>query len=187
MITHEDIGHLFNSYLSLYPDEREKFPVLAEQLKDPETDLTTRKNFIGHIVADGFVLDPKNKKILLIHHAIFERWQTPGGHLEPEDEHPAFAALREVTEETGVKPSHVFDENKDPLLLHIDSHIIPASEKKGEPEHWHHGMTFLFLADSTIPLPNNSDDGIEKCQWIDLSEARQHERIARMLDKIELF
>lgn len=187
MITRSLLRELFESYTSLYPEERDKFPVLAEQLKDPETDITTRKNFRGHVVADWFVFDSKKKKALLIYHAAYHHWQNPGGHIESDDEHPADAAFREVLEETGVRPAYVFDENRHPMLLHIDSHIIPASEKKWEPEHWHHGMTFLFLADSTIPLPNNSDDGIERCQWIDLSEASQHERIARMLDKIELF
>lgn len=67
----------------------------------------------------------------------------PADIFDPEDEHPAHAARREVLEETGVN-TFCADEHNQPLLLHIDSHIIPLNEKKQEPEHWHHAMTFLF-------------------------------------------
>lgn len=92
-----------------------------------------------------------------------------------------------MLEETGVKADFVLDENKEPLLLHIDSHVIPASEKKQEPQHWHHAMTFLFLADSTLPLPDNKDDGIASCQWMDIEKALQNARYQAMLSKIQLF
>ncbi len=148
--------------------------------------MCTRKNFIGHVVADGCVIDPKNKKILMIYHATHQQWFNPGGHIDPDDIHPAEAARREVFEETGVNADYVLDEAKNPLLLHIDSHIIPQSEKKQEPEHWHHAMTFLFLADSTLPLPDNKDDGIASCQWMDIAEVLQYERYQNMLSKIQL-
>lgn len=179
------IKHLFETYTSLYPEEL--FPVLEQQIYDTEQDITSRKNFTGHVVADGCVIDPKNKRILMIHHVTHKQWFTPGGHIESEDSHPAEAARREVLEETGVKADFVLDENKEPLLLHIDSHIIPASEKKQEPQHWHHAMTFLFLADSTLLLPDNKDDGIASCQWMDIEKALQNARYQAMLSKIQLF
>lgn len=178
------IQNIFESYISLYPEEA--FPILSEQIQKGESDITSRKNFTGHVVADGCVIDPKNKKILMIYHAIHKQWFNPGGHIDPEDEHPAHAARREVLEETGVKADFVLDEHNQPLLLHIDSHIIPLNEKKQEPEHWHHAMTFLFLADSTIPLPDNKDEGVASCQWMDIEEVLQHERYETMLSKIQL-
>lgn len=48
-------------------------------------------------------------------------------------------------------------------------------------------MTFLFLADSTIPLPDNKDDGIASCQWMDIAEVLQYQRYSIMLSKIQLF
>ena len=179
------IRHFFDSYVALYPDEY--FPMLAKQLQNSEEDIVSRKNFTGHVVADGCVIDPKNKKILLIYHATHNHWQNPGGHVELEDAHPADTARREVLEETGVKAHLVFDDEREPLLLHIDSHIIPLSAKKQEPEHWHHAMTFLFLADSTLPLPDTQDDGIASVRWVDIEEALQYERIRTMLSKIQLF
>lgn len=82
MITLEDIAQLFATYCSLYPDEEDNFPVLREQLKNHETDICSRKNFTGHIVGDGCVLDPRNRKILMIYHATHEKWFCPGGHID---------------------------------------------------------------------------------------------------------
>lgn len=55
-----------------------------------------------HFCASVFVINPENKKILLIKHKKFNKWVQPGGHIE-DDETPEEAALREVYEETGVR------------------------------------------------------------------------------------
>ncbi|MCB9806381.1 NUDIX domain-containing protein [Candidatus Peribacteria bacterium] len=178
------IQDIFNAYHLIYLEE--SFPILEKQLQRSGEDVTSRKNFTGHVVADGCVIDVKQRKILMIYHATHKQWFCPGGHIDAEDMHPAKAARREVLEETGVKADFVLDENKEPLLLHIDSHVIPASTKKQEPEHWHHAMTFLFLADSTLPLPDIKDTGIASCTWVDIEEALQNERIRTMLSKIQL-
>jgi 8-oxo-dGTP pyrophosphatase MutT (NUDIX family) len=52
--------------------------------------------------ASVFVINPINKKILLVKHAIFNKWIQPGGHIE-DNELPEEAALRETYEETGIK------------------------------------------------------------------------------------
>lgn len=178
------IQHLLTSYSAIYDEEF--FPVLREQIKRGEKNIISRKNFTGHVVADGCVIDPKNKKILMIYHATHKQWFCPGGHIDEWDSHPVEAARREVLEETWVRAQVVLDDSREPLLLHIDSHIIPASERKNEPEHWHHAMTFLFLADSTLPLPDIIDDGVASCQWVEIEKALQDERMRCMLSKIEL-
>ena len=188
MVDPAHIQQLFDIYRSVYPEEISDFPLLSEQLEDFEGDICSRKNFRGHVIADGCVIDPRAKKVLQIYHATFKRWFTPGGHIDDIDAHPASAALREVLEETGITPTTVLDENKEPLLLHIDTHAISAHEGKQEPKHFHHAMTFLFLADATISLPMIHDDGVLASAWVDMAEAAAHnERMKHILSKIELF
>lgn len=55
-----------------------------------------------HFCASAFVINPVDKKILLVKHNLFDKWVQPGGHIE-EDEAPEDTALREVFEETGIK------------------------------------------------------------------------------------
>lgn len=55
-----------------------------------------------HFCASAFIINPKDKKILLVKHSDYDKWLQPGGHIE-EDETPEEAAVREVYEETGIK------------------------------------------------------------------------------------
>jgi 8-oxo-dGTP pyrophosphatase MutT (NUDIX family) len=178
------ISQFFASYSALYPEET--FPILFKQITEWDIDITSRKNFTGHVTADGCVIDPKAKKVLMIYHKTHQKWFHPGWHIDPEDTHPVEAALREVLEETGVVPIPVLDSERNPLLLHMDSHSIPASNRKSEPEHWHHGMTFLFTADSTCPLSPTDDNGVQMCEWQDILVAHDNPRYSLLWSKIEL-
>ena len=74
-----------------------------------------------HVTASALVVDASNRRVLLVHHAKLGLWVQPGGHVEPQDERVAHAALREAQEETGVA---------DLVLgggaLHVDRHPAPC-------------------------------------------------------------
>lgn len=55
-----------------------------------------------HFCASAYIINPENKKLLLVKHKKYNKWLQPGGHIE-ENETPEEAAVREVYEETGIK------------------------------------------------------------------------------------
>lgn len=52
--------------------------------------------------ASAYIINPMNKKILLVKHKDYDRWTQPGGHIE-QGEIPEETAVREAYEETGIK------------------------------------------------------------------------------------
>jgi len=56
----------------------------------------------GHLTASTLVLDATRQRVLLTLHPLAGRWFQLGGHVEPEDQTLAGAALREATEESGI-------------------------------------------------------------------------------------
>lgn len=134
------------AYLDAHPEEKPEFAAVWDLL-DAEVDLTTRKEFRGHVTAGAILTNPSGR-ILFIHHLALGRWLTPGGHLEPEDTTLVGAALRELTEETGIDPRQVTSLSDQPI--HIDIHPIPANPARGEPDHQHIDFRYLFTTTADI-------------------------------------
>ena len=169
------IAELIQKYANLHNDETTNFAKAFEQAKNAKNDfeITNRKNFIGHFTASAFVINPANKKVLLLDHKALKRKLTPGGHIE-KDESPLEAALRELEEETGLSSNQVeqylpnkIDKN---TPFHIGSHPIPKNDKKQEDEHYHHNFEYVFFIkpNSEIVLDITESDGYE---WIDFDTA----------------
>ncbi len=141
------IAEIVEEYLTRFPDDRQRLTLLLEQAAKAEA-LNDRKNFIGHVTGAAIVLSPDHTRVLLIHHVILDMWMQPGGHWDPGESDPLTAARREAEEETGVRIARYLPLYVDlPLVpLQIDSHFIPANDKKGEPEHYHHDFRYVFEA-----------------------------------------
>ncbi|MFQ6142666.1 NUDIX hydrolase [Streptomyces seoulensis] len=140
-ITADHIRTTLAEYSDAYPEDKHALAPLAELL-DQGADVTSRKEFRGHVTA-GAVLVNDRGEALFIHHKTLDQWLTPGGHLEPEDANLLGAALRELVEETGVSLSLA---PVQPTPVHIDVHLIPANDSKGEGAHWHADFRYVFRA-----------------------------------------
>lgn len=114
-------------------------------------DISSRKEFRGHVTCGAIVITPDGR-FLMVHHRILDRWLFPGGHLEEMDVSLRMAALRELTEETGLDSNALtgFGNWLDHGPVHVDCHPIPANSRKQEPEHRHWDFQFAFRGDVEI-------------------------------------
>ncbi|MEU3166992.1 NUDIX domain-containing protein [Streptosporangium sp. NPDC006930] len=145
-ITADHIRAVIGDYLDAYPEDKQSLAPALELLDDG-ADITTRKEFRGHATAAAILADPDGR-ILHIRHLALDCWLPPGGHLEASDTTLLDAALRELSEETGILTAAVTPAGERPL--HIDIHPIPANSAKGEPDHRHIDFRFLLHTDGAI-------------------------------------
>lgn len=181
-MSNKDLQEIVNDYLGIFPGEQEKLGLLKRQLRDNEV-LNSRKNFNGHITAGGIVFSPDNKRVLLVHHRIFNKWFQPAGHWDPEDADPLEAARREVVEETGVHLAKYLSIFKDqPLVpIDIDTHAIPENSNKHEAAHYHHDFRYVFVAqDENLSYQEAEVDG---AVWLSVDDP-QVEHIRDVIEKV---
>lgn len=158
--------------------------VLIDYL-NKRTDLFSRQDEIGHVTCSAFIVSDDLKNVLLIHHAKYDMWLSPGGHGDA-GETILQAASREVDEETGVKGMSLLT----PKIFDIDIHRIPYSAKKNEAEHWHFDVRYAFKAPADISVTLNEVE-CKGYQWKpvvdlltldDVSLKRQGEKVVALLD-----
>jgi len=108
-----------------------------------------------HFTVTGYVVNKERSRLLLIHHKKLNKWLPPGGHLG-KDELPHEAAIREVTEETGVTTSLVQLSEPDFALQGIRDMQVPVPyamlyqlipESPKDTEHVHLDMVYVLEAD----------------------------------------
>jgi 8-oxo-dGTP pyrophosphatase MutT (NUDIX family) len=122
-------------------DEREEADRVAMlrlvmELEQP----TSRDQARAHFTASAFVIDTECARVCLVEHAKLGRLLQPGGHIEPSDESPEAAALREATEETQLELDF---HPAAPRPFDLDIHEIP--ERPGEPAHFHLDVRYLLV------------------------------------------
>ncbi len=103
-----------------------------------------------HFCASAFVINPVDKKILLVKHGIWNRWVQPGGHME-DNETPEETAIREVFEETGVKISLIGEH-----FPREDDMIRPLGIQCNRKDNGDKQFDIIYAA-----VPNNSDSELE--------------------------
>lgn len=86
--------------------------------------------FPTHLTAGALVLNADGSEVLLNLHRKARRWFAFGGHLEPGDATLAGAALREGTEESGLRGLVV-----DPDPVHLSLHTVEFCDPRGTVAH----------------------------------------------------
>ncbi len=141
-VTAEHVRTTLGAYLERYPQDKADLAGLPALLDQVEDAVGSRHTTPGHVTAGAVLLREEDERVLFIEHRALSKWLLPGGHTEAGDATLAAAALRELTEETGIVPAAVTPADEVPI--HVDAHLIPESTLKGEPEHWHYDIRFLF-------------------------------------------
>lgn len=131
--------------------------------------LDERSTLPGHVTTSAFVLSPDHAQVLLIDHVAIGRWLQPGGHYELSEFFHQSAA-REAEEETGIANLrlHPWHEEQDRPFV-IDSHDVPAKPARNEPDHVHHDLQYLFLADPLAPLTAQIAE-VHAARWAPVAE-----------------
>ncbi|MFI9042079.1 NUDIX domain-containing protein [Streptomyces sp. NPDC053726] len=175
-----DIRNLLKEYLEHHPAEREQLEPLVAAL-DSEAEPTSRATLPGHITCSAAVID-RDRRVLHIGHKASRKLLAPG-HVE-DDRTLLTAALREVCEETGLRPA---DLCLTPQVLgapiDIDVHDIDANPTKGEPAHQHIGFRFAFyLVTGQPPLLALQDEEVSGAQWLPFADVRSPTLRAKLLN-----
>lgn len=181
------IKGLYEKYINTHAEDTNSLRLLAEQLEQNDQDIASRKNFVGHVTASAFVINKFTRQVLLLQHKSLGKLLQPGGHIDKEDDSPLGATLREIEEETGLKPDELVLRpvlrNHPTVPLHIDSHYIPENPRKSEPGHYHHDFRYLYITEkSDINVDLNESNGF---QWVDWEVFADDPHFAVVVDRIE--
>jgi 8-oxo-dGTP pyrophosphatase MutT (NUDIX family) len=150
-------------YLAEVAGPFERLSLLRWQMAEGHA-LDRRETMPGHVTTSAFVLSPDHRQVLLIDHVTIGRWLQPGGHYETAESFAASAA-REVMEETSVAglALHPWHRGGDVPFV-IDSHEVPGKRARREPDHVHHDLQYLFIADPEAALVAQLDE-VHAARW----------------------
>lgn len=180
-----DIQQLVSKYLQIHLDEANDLRLLSEQLEQTE-DILSRKNFVGHVTASAFVINEHTQQVLLLENTALSKLLQPGGHVEKGDMSLLNAARREVREETGFKRNELTLKAavpQDPdVPFDINTHQIPANDKKNEPEHYHHDFRYIYTTKKGNVEIDPSESSTHR--WIDWEDFIEMPFFMNIADKI---
>ncbi|MDQ6610451.1 MAG: NUDIX domain-containing protein [Bacteroidota bacterium] len=141
--------------------EDQKIPAAILQHHNLAELLFVVKSHFTVIVAAGGLVHTKENELLLIFRK--GKWDLPKGKLD-EDENLEKCAIREIKEETGALDLTIIN------LLQNTYHTYYENEKHILKEtYW-----FLISTNKRSPLQPQTEEDIEKCEWVKLGALSDH-------------
>ena len=148
---------------------------IAETAADP-----WRRDLPLHVTASALIVHPPSGRVLLRWHQRQQAWLQVGGHGDPGESDPLAIALREATEETGLRDLVPWPDAQLRQLVIVD---VPPG--KGEPAHEH--ADFRFFMATRIPDAAKAENADAPLRWLSIadayeatSEANLQESLARL-------
>ena len=136
-----------------------------------------RDNYVGHLTASAWVVNPAKSHVLLTHHRKFDCWLQLGGHVDEGDDYLLAAALREAREESGIQAI----EPLQTTIFDIGHHPIQTPK---EPTHVHYDIRYLLLAKTMEFVVSEESNDLA---WVPLAEVATVSRstaLRRMAHKL---
>lgn len=128
----------------------------------------SRENRQAHMTASAWVVNRERSKVLMVYHKIYQSWSWLGGHADGEADLLA-VALREVSEESGLRPEHVRPVDPAGGIFSLEVLTVDRHEKRGAYVSSHlqlNGFRFHFANQEqfdmrVFTLPNEEDSILE--------------------------
>ena len=180
------ITTVLDIYLKQFPQEQERQLKLKKYLETHnDKEINDWNNFDGHAVAGGFIYAIKEKKILLLHHKDLNMFVYPGGHIDKTDKTPLEAAVREITEETGLENLKQIKIIENELVpIDIDTHTISYNQRLNLPEHYHFDFRYLFTIKEIENIKIDTEES--SCyKWINIDGLHKDPCYGKIVNKIE--
>lgn len=139
--------------------------VILDYAESFSHNILLRENRLAHMTASAVIVNKEHTKMLMIHHNIYNTWTWVGGHADGEVDMLKLA-LKEATEETGVKEFKVLGNAGAVDILLVNSHI-----KKGKYicPHLHLNVSYVFEANENHGLIVNEEE-TSGLKWVSIDE-----------------
>ena len=155
----QSIAQAIASHTPFDPTEAESIAATLEFLAEHHR-CWQRDNYVGHLTASAWVVNPAKSHVLLTHHRKFNRWLQVGGHVDEGDKSLLAAALREAKEESGIQAIEPLQAN----IFDIGHHPINTDR---EPSHVHYDIRYLLVARTMDFVVSKESNDLA---WVPLAE-----------------